>query len=116
MGGEEGGAEGDRGWDDNTCSIHVPKISMNLTNLGFLGGWAVGAGCVYSSRSIERFESLIENTRRDRCRVCAKFESSRRFRGSNMNHNKKPRRCRCLALDSCLDSSIHRFTNSLAYR
>jgi hypothetical protein len=30
-----------------------------------------------------------------------------------MNHKKKPRRCRCLALDSCLDSSIHRFTNSL---
>ncbi len=31
-----------------------------------------------------------------------------------MNHKKKPRWCRCLALDSCLDSSIHRFTNSLA--
>jgi hypothetical protein len=36
-----------------------------------------------------------------------------------MNPKKKPRRCRCLTLDSCLDScldsSIHRFTNSLAY-
>ncbi len=55
-GGEEGGAEGDRGWNDNTCSTHVPKISMKPHKLGFLGGWAVGAGFVYSSRSIERFE------------------------------------------------------------
>ena len=31
---------------------------------------------------------LSKTTRRDRCRVCAKFESSRRFRGSNMNHKK----------------------------
>ncbi len=29
---------------------------MEHTILGILGGWAVGAGCVYSSRSIEPFE------------------------------------------------------------
>ncbi len=29
---------------------------MKHTNLGFLGGWADGAGCVYSLKSIERFE------------------------------------------------------------
>jgi hypothetical protein len=30
-----------------------------------------------------------------------------------MNHKKKPRRCRCLALDPSLDSPIPRFSNSL---
>ncbi len=34
----------------------MPKISVERTILGILGGRAVGAGCVYSSRSIERFE------------------------------------------------------------
>ncbi len=29
-----------------------------------------------------------------------------------MNHKKKPSRCRCHALDPCLDSSIPRFSNS----
>jgi hypothetical protein len=30
-----------------------------------------------------------------------------------VNHKKKPRRCRGLALDPCLDSSIPFFSNSL---
>jgi hypothetical protein len=55
-----------------------------------------------------------KTTRRVRARVCAKFERPRRFRGSNMNHKKKARRCLGLALDPCLDSSIPRFSNSLA--
>ncbi len=56
-GGEEGGAE----WDDNTCSPHVPKISMFRTNLGILGGWADGRG-VYIPRNLSSVSSsLIEN-------------------------------------------------------
>jgi hypothetical protein len=35
--------------------------------------------------------TLEKSSQRDRDRVCAKFESSRRFRGSNMNPKKKPR-------------------------
>jgi hypothetical protein len=65
-GGEEGGAEGDRGWDDYTCSKHVPKISMNHTNLGFLGGWAVGGVCIFLE--IDRVFRVYfsKTTRRDR--------------------------------------------------
>ncbi len=64
-GGEEGGAEGDRGWDDLSPRIsgaHVqhmcPKESRNHTILAYLGGWA---GCVYSSKSIEHSSSILEN-------------------------------------------------------
>jgi hypothetical protein len=32
-----------------------------------------------------------------------------------MNNKKKPRRCQGLGLDPCLDSSIPRFSNSLAW-
>ena len=63
-GGEEGGAEGaegDRGWDDNTCSTHVPKISMKHTNLGFLGGWADGRGVYIPRNRASVSSSLIEN-------------------------------------------------------
>ncbi len=59
--GEEGRAEGDRGWDDNTCSTHVPKISMKHTNLGFLGGWADGRGVYMPRNRTSVSSSLIEN-------------------------------------------------------
>ncbi len=55
-----------------------------------------------------------KSLRRDRDRVCAKFESSRRFRSSNMKPKKKSRRCRGLGLDSGLDLAISRFIYSLA--
>ncbi len=57
--------------------------------------------------------TLEKSSRRDRDRVCAKFESSRRFRGSNMNPKKKSRRCLGLCLDSGLDLAISRFIYSL---
>ena len=61
------------------------------------------------SRTLEKF------SRRDRDRDCAKFESSRRFRGSNMNPKKKSRRCRGLGLDSGLDLAISCFIYSLVF-
>jgi hypothetical protein len=57
--------------------------------------------------------TLEKSSRRDRDRVCAKFERSRRFRGSNMNPKKKLCRCRGLGLDSGLDLAISRFIHSL---
>ncbi len=59
--GEDGGAEWDRGWDDNTCSIHVPKISMKHTNLGFLGGWDDGRGVYIPRNRSSVSSSHIEN-------------------------------------------------------
>jgi hypothetical protein len=59
------------------------------------------------SRMLEKF------SRRDRDRDCAKFESSRRFRGSNMNPKKKSRRYRASISIQALDLAISRFTNSL---
>ncbi len=73
----------------------------------------MGGVCIFLKIDRAFRVRLSKTTRRDRCRVCAKFESSRRFRGSNMNHKKKPRRCRCLALYPSLDSPIPRFSNSL---
>jgi hypothetical protein len=55
---------------------------------------------------------LEKSSWRDRDRVCAKFESSRQFRGSNMNPKKKSRRCRGHGLDSGLDLAISRFIYS----
>ncbi len=49
------------------------------------------------SRTLEKF------SRRDRDLDCAKFESSRRFRGSNMNPKKKLRRCRASVSIQALD-------------
>ncbi len=75
-----------------------------------------GAGSVYCSPwnwSSER-DNFWKSTRRDRVRVFAKFEIPRRVRGSSLNQEKKARRCRGLALDPCLDSSISRSSNSLA--
>jgi ABC-type maltose transport system permease subunit len=59
------------------------------------------------SQNLEKF------SRRDR--DCAKLESSRRFRGSNMNPKKKSRRYRASVLIQALNLAISRFTNSLAY-
>jgi hypothetical protein len=60
------------------------------------------------SRALEKFSW------RDRDRDCAKFESSRRFRGSNMNPKKKSRRYRASVSIQALDLAISPFTNSLA--
>ncbi len=59
--GEEEGAQGDRGWDDNTCSTHVPKISMKHTNLGFLGLWADERGVYIPRNRSGVSSSLIKN-------------------------------------------------------
>jgi hypothetical protein len=56
-----------------------------------------------------------KSSRRDRDQVCTKFESSRRFRGSNMNPKKKSRRCLGLGLDLGLDLAISRFIYSFEY-
>ncbi len=74
-----------------------------------MGGVCIGLD---SERAGSR--TLEKSSRRDRGRVCAKFERSRRFRGSNMNPKKKSRRCRGLGLDSGLDLAISRFIHSLA--
>jgi hypothetical protein len=60
-------------------------------------------------RTLEKF------SRRDRDRDCAKFESSRRFRGSNMNPKKKSRRYRASVSIQALDLAISRFTYSLGW-
>ncbi len=58
---EEGGAEGDRGWDDlsplTRCSTHVPKESRNHTILAYLGGWAAGR-VVYIPRKRSRWIAI----------------------------------------------------------
>ncbi len=61
------------------------------------------------SRTLEKF------SRRDRDRDCAKFESSRRFRGSNMNPKKKSRRCRASVSIQALNLAISRFIHSLGF-
>jgi hypothetical protein len=60
------------------------------------------------SRTLEKF------SRQDRDRDCAKFESSRRFRGSNMNSKKKSRRYQASVSIQALDLAISRFIHSLA--
>ncbi len=57
------------------------------------------------SRTLEKF------SRWDR--DCAKFESSRRFGGSNMNPKKKLRRCWASVSIQALDLAISRFIHSL---
>ncbi len=59
------------------------------------------------SRTLEKF------SRRDQDRDCAKFESSRRFGGSNMNPKKKSRHCRASVSIQALDLAISRFIHSL---
>jgi hypothetical protein len=46
------------------------------------------------------FQNIVGAFRRDRARICAKFERPRRFRGSNMNHKKR-------LVDAEASSSIH---------
>jgi hypothetical protein len=56
MGGE---VEGNRGWDDNTVEHVLNTCAQNLHGTHYsrnFRGVAVGAGCVYSSRSFEPFE------------------------------------------------------------
>ncbi len=55
---------------------------------------------------------LEKFSRLDRDRDCAKFESSCRFRGSNMNPKKKSRRCRASVSIQALDLAISRFIHS----
>jgi hypothetical protein len=62
------------------------------------------------SRTLEKF------SRRDRDRDCAKFESSRRFRGLNMNPKKKLRRCRASVSIQALYLAISRFIHILDCR
>ncbi len=77
-----------------------------------MGCWGGVCICLDSERAGSG--TLEKSSRRDRDRDCAKFESSRRFRGSNMNPKKKSRRCRGLGLDSGLDLAISRFIYSFA--
>ncbi len=97
----------------NTCAAKsAPTHQIRIL-------WGVGrwAGCVLVSISERAGTRTLEKfSRRDRDRDCAKFESSRRFRGSNMNPKKKSRRCRASVLIQALNLAISRFTNSLACR
>jgi hypothetical protein len=80
--------------------------------------WGVGswAGCVLASTANEAGSRTLEkSSRRDRDWDCAKFKSSRWFRGSNMKPKKKSLRCRGLGLDSGLDLAISRFIHSLVH-
>jgi hypothetical protein len=70
-------------------------------------------GCIGLDSKRAGSRTLEKSSRLDRDRDCAKFENSRRFRGSNMNPKKKSRRCRGLGLDSGLDLAISRFIHSL---
>jgi hypothetical protein len=87
---------------------------LNHTNLAFLDFFIL---FYFTGLDSERAGSrtLEKSSRRDRDRVCSKFESSRRFRGSNMNPQKKSRRCRGHGLDSGLDLAISRFIYSFAF-
>jgi hypothetical protein len=91
-----------------------PKSPCTTQIYEFKGGGQLGGVCIFLEIDRAFRVRFSKTTRRDGGRVCAKFEMPLRFLGSNMNHKKKPRRCRCLALDPSLDSSIPRFTNSLA--
>jgi hypothetical protein len=104
-GGEDGGeAEGNRGWDDNTVdhvlntcaqNLHGTHYSRNFRGVGCWGGVCIFLEIVQAFRGC-----LSKTARRGRCRVCAKFESSRRFRGSNMNPQKS-------LVDADASPSIH---------
>jgi hypothetical protein len=60
----------------NTCAAKSAWNPGKHTKPGFFGGWADGRG--------------VKTSRRDRDRVCAKFEMPRRFRASNLNQKKRP--------------------------
>ena len=70
-------------------------------------------GCIGLDSERAGSRTLEISSRRDRHRDCAKFESSRRFRGLNMNPKKKSYRCRASASIQALDLAISRFIHSL---
>ncbi len=119
-GGEGGlrGGRGDRGGDDLCPGIwgayvhQMFQMIQNNTLSSLFRGVGAGRGVYIPRNRLSVRVRFWKTTRRDRARVCAKFERPRRFRGSNMNHTKKARQCRGLALDPCLDSSIPRSSNS----
>jgi hypothetical protein len=93
-------------WGLNTCAAKSPGNRGNHTNLAsldfFILFYFIG---LESDRAGSR--TLEKSSRRDRDQVCAKFESSRQFRGSNMNPKKKSRRCRGLGLDLAISRFIY---------
>ena len=94
----------------NTCAAK----SAPTHQIRILWGVCRWAGCVLVSISERAGSRTLEKfSRRDRDRDCAKFESSRRFRGSNMNPKKKSRRCRASVSIQALDLAISRFIHSL---
>jgi hypothetical protein len=120
VGGEEGGRMGGLGIGGGVTSPPSPNspygghMSQNLHwNTQFLRFYKnhIIAGLDREragSRTLEKF------SRQDQDRDCAKFESSRRFRGSNMNPKKKSRRRRASVSIQALDLAISRFIHSPA--
>jgi hypothetical protein len=68
------------------------RVHGNTPNKDSLGGGQLGGVCIGLDSERAGSRTLEKSLRRDRDRVCAKFESSRRFRGSNMNPKKKSHR------------------------
>jgi hypothetical protein len=64
------------------------RVHGNTPNKDSLGGGQLGGVCIGLDSERAGSRTLEKSLRRDRDRVCAKFESSRRFRGSNMNPKK----------------------------
>ena len=123
VGGEDGGDEGGLGIGGgvtssphhmvNTC-VAKSAPTHQIRILWGVGRWA---GCVLVSISERAGSRTLEKfSRRDQDRDCAKFESSRRFRGSNMNPKKKSRRYRASVSIQALDLAISRFIHSLGLR
>ena len=116
-GGDEGGGLGIGGGVTSPLSQNSPygghmsqNLHWNTQFLRFYKNHYIIAGLDSEragSRTLEKF------SRRDRDRDCAKFESSRRFRGSNMNPKKNLRRCRASVSIQALDLAISRFIHSL---
>ena len=96
------------------CGQESRETLGNTPIQDFFGGGLMGGVCIGLESDRARSRTLKKTSRRDRDRVCAKFEMPRRFRASNMNQKKKPRRARGLGSDSGLDLAISCFTNSLA--
>jgi hypothetical protein len=84
----------------------------NHTNLAFLDFFIL---FYFIGLDSERAgsQTLEKSWRRDRDRDCAKIESSRQFRGSNMNPKKKLRHCGASVSIQALDLAISHFIHSL---
>ncbi len=65
------------------------RVQGNAPNKDSLGGGQLGGVCIGLDSDRAGWRTLEKSSRRDRDRVCAKFKSSRRFRGSNMKPKKK---------------------------